>query len=191
MSTLKDQLAQRTGPIEERFQQAVTLELRCQVAHEIELRGRGKSNFFADFTSKGATIFRGRWEEATAKSVATLWQKLTDLRTYYAGQHDSAVEGLSGFLKLMNEAIPEETKKILNTVFVPADFEDYEGIPNKYKIEYTPSTVVQFAWQEIRDFDTAFMQLDAAEQSKRTTPPPTFEIRFCLPEAIAPPPDAS
>jgi hypothetical protein len=184
MSDVTQLLADRTKQVEERFLHAVTLELRTHVAHEIQARGRSKPDFFASFTPEGAAIFRNRWEKATQAAVEVLWKQLVDLRTFYAGSHESGAEGKGGLLKLLNETVPESIKQVLNKVFVPADSEDYEGITNKYRIEYTPSPSLVRAWQEMRDFDTAFMHLDSAKKAGKPLAP-TFEIRFCIPEALA------
>jgi hypothetical protein len=183
MSDVTQLLAERTRAVEDRFLHAVTLEVRALVAHEIEARGRTKADFFAGFTPEGATIFRARWEKASQAAVDSLWKQLVDLRTYYAGTQESGAEGRGGLLKLLNETIPEQIKQVLNKVFVPADSDDYEGITNKYRIQYTPSPSLVNAWQEIRDFDTAFMQIDSANKAGKPISP-TFEIRFCIPEAL-------
>jgi hypothetical protein len=184
MSDVTQLLCDRTKQAEDRFLHAVTLELRTHVAHEIQARGRAKPDFFGSFTPEGAAIFRNRWEKATQAAVDVLWKKLVDLRTYYAGTHESGAEGRGGLLKLLNEDVPESIKQVMNKVFVPADSEDYEGISNKYRVEYNPSSSLVKAWQEIRDFDTAFMHLDSAKKAGKPASP-TFEIRYCIPEALA------
>jgi hypothetical protein len=184
MSDVTQLLRDRTAQVEDRFQRALTVEVRALVAHEIETRGRARPDFFGSFTPDGAAIFRSRWEAATQAVIDALWKQLVDLRTYYAGTQQSGADGQGGLLKLLDETIPEQVKQVLNKVFVPADSKDYEGITNKYRVDYTPSPSLIYAWQEIRDFDTAYMQLEAANKSGGKLEP-TFEIRFCIPEALA------
>jgi hypothetical protein len=165
----------------------VTADAASFLQGEVEARMRTRPRFLARTPVQALVQLRRRLDEETASFAEAALGRLVDLNAWYAGAVPAEAEEAAAVTRALAD-LTDLTHRVLATYGFPGDARSDDAddgsldVAPSYELDYEPAPQVLWAWRQLRSLETA---VRAAE---RNPTPPTFELRFHLPEALPPTP---
>jgi hypothetical protein len=181
-------LAARTNAASQRLRDALRVEIAWFLGDAVERRLRARPNFMARTPQRPLAVLRARVDDDAEKVAASLDEQVTDLRIYYGAESRTADEEDRGFAKTVREAVVGIANRVLSELAFPGDDKADRAdvtqvdLDATYKLDYTPSPAVMWAWRVVRELDGVRNVL----VDSKGAAPQTFEIRWHLPERTPP-----
>jgi hypothetical protein len=186
MADAMEVLAARTELASRRLREALRVELAWFLGDAVERRLRARPNFLSRTPQRPLAVLRARVDDDADKVCASLDQQVTDLRVYYGAESRTADEEDRGFAKTVREAVVGIANRVLSELAFPGDDKPDRAdvtqvdLDAEYKLDYTPSPAVMWAWRVVRELDGVRNAL--ADAKGKSPAPATFELRWHLPE---------
>lgn len=164
-----------------RLDVAIRLDLNRFVAHEVESRLRARPNFLARTPQAPLVGLRNRVDGDAAKAAEALTRPIADLRAYYGAESRTPDEEDRGFAKTVGEAAVACAERLLSELAFPGDDKPDRAdvtqvdLDATYRLAFTPSTSLLWAWRQVRELDAVRNQLADGGAGG-------FEARWHLPE---------
>jgi len=165
---------------------AVRLDFGQFLGTAVEGRLRSRPNFLARMPRAALIELRERLQRELNHLIAASERPVHELRARLLEEPVSRDEETALLADALGTLLVERTRELLVEHRFPGD--DVPDLPDKpmaplrpeFHLGYAPSTVVLWAWRQVRALDQATRQLESSEGR----PLATFEIRYYLPEAL-------
>ena len=186
MSSVDQILAARTQAAEALLRDAVRVEVVAFVSRQLEERLRARPHFLGRTPQVALYNMRLELEREGPRLAAQTSGRLDDLRAFVGAAPRSETEESEAVAKVLSFVV-EAVQELLTIWCFPGDNRPDRGdqsgvdLDAQYRLTFTPSANLLFAWRKVRALDTVRNQLaDAAGRDV----PHTLEMKLYLPEAL-------
>lgn len=180
-------LDERTSKAEAALAAAIRLDLHAFLGEQVEHRMRTRPHFLKRTPRDLLVEIRKELDRNVERTTEDAMKAVTDLRVFLAANPKSNREEGEAMINAVSARAVKLARSILVTNFFPGDDvpdgpqSDVVDDSPRYKLDYTPTIPLVWAWTQVRELDRVRLAVDAAKGGPVAD---SYELRRHLPEAL-------